>query len=90
MKDRKALLDRAADLADTTLPGVPLVEIAGYSRVLVEHHLGITEYSSNSVCLKVKFGSIRVDGCNLVISKMSKEQLVISGLIGSVSVCRER
>lgn len=91
MGDKKRLLDQltaAADLQDETLPGVPLVEIAGYRRVLVEHHLGVTQYSTEAVCLNVKFGSIRVTGCDLVISKMSKEQLVISGIIESVTVFR--
>ncbi len=83
-----ARLSAAADLQDESLPGIPLVEIAGYSRVLVEHHLGVTQYSAESVSLNVKFGSIRVCGCELVISKMSKEQLVISGVIESVTVFR--
>jgi len=91
MGEKKRIFDQlsaAADLQDESLPGVPLVEIAGYRRVLVEHHMGVTQYSTESVCLKVKFGSIRVSGCDLVISKMSKDQLIISGTIESVSVFR--
>lgn len=83
--ERKGFL---TDLADATMPGVPLVEIAGYNRVLVEHHLGITQYGPERVCIKVKFGEIQICGAQLVISKMSKEQLVICGMIESVSVFR--
>lgn len=93
MGERKRFFDQlstAVDLQDETLPGVPLVEIAGYRRVLVEHHMGVTQYSAEAVCLKVKYGGIRIAGCDLVISKMSKQQLVISGIIESVTVIRGR
>lgn len=76
------------EMSDATMPGVPLVEIAGYSRVLVEHHLGITQFSSQVICLKVRFGEIRVCGCDLTICQMTKEQLVISGEIESVTIFR--
>lgn len=93
MSEKKRLLDQlstAVDLQDEPLPGVPLVEIAGYKRVLIEHHMGVTQYSTDAVCLKVRFGAIRISGCDLVISRMSKEQLVISGVIESVTVIRGR
>ena len=83
--DRKGRIEA---LADTTMPSVPLVEIAGHSRVLVEHHRGVTQYSTQSVCMKVKFGSVCVTGQKLVISKMTADQLVICGSIESVTLHR--
>lgn len=46
MKDQKIInrISAVADLQDEPLPGLPLVEIAGDCRVLVERHMGVTEY----------------------------------------------
>ena len=64
----------------------PLVELCGEKRLLIEHHMGIEEYSSKTVQVKVKFGSISVNGCNLEINCMTAEQLVITGNIEAISL----
>ena len=71
------------------LPGVPIVELAGDRRVLVENHLGVTEYSTERICVKVKYGLLCVCGCNMELARMAKDQLVITGQIGSVTIHRK-
>lgn len=77
-----------ADLSSEPLPGVPIVEIAGESRVLIERHCGMTEYSTERICVKVRYGCVCVCGCGLELTRMSMEQLVISGRIDSVQIQR--
>lgn len=81
------IMDRA-DLPSDMLPGLPVVEIAGDRRLLIENHLGVTEYGREHICVKAKFGQIRVCGGCLELSKMAKGQLVICGRIDSVSLIR--
>ncbi len=91
MKQEKRWLERLADSADLTgepLPGQPLVELAGDRRVLIEHHRGVTQYSREMICVKVRYGSVRVCGCGLELSRMRKDQLVISGRIDGISLIR--
>ena len=93
MKGKMRFLEQltaAADLQDEPVPGVPLVEIAGNFRVLIEHHRGVTEYSRQCVCLNVKFGCIRISGCNLEISKMTRDQMIVSGAIENIALVRGR
>lgn len=78
----------AADLADEPIPGRPLVEIIDNCRVLIENHNGVNEYGRTLIRIKVKFGSICVCGNNLELARMTKGQLIISGLIESVQLCR--
>ena len=85
MADRLAF---SAYLPDVTLPGQPLVEIAGESRVLIENHLGVTQYGRECIRVKVKFGQVCVSGSHLELARMIKGQLVISGRIDAVSLCR--
>ena len=87
--ERKNMLDRflvGVDLPGETLLKIPLVEILGEHRVLVENHQGVAGYSSCEVCVKVKFGIIKISGQELTLSKMSGEQLVVSGCIDCVQV----
>lgn len=77
-----------ADLSTESLPGVPIIEIAGESRVLVERHCGMTEYSRERICVKVRYGFVCICGCNLELTRMSQDQLIISGRIDCVQIQR--
>ena len=68
------------------LPGLPIVEICDKDRVLIENHRGIIKYGSDDVCVKVKYGCVCVNGCQLKLNRMSKNKLVINGRIHSVTL----
>jgi len=91
MKNGQHFLERIADGADLPgepIPGGSLVEIAGDTRVLIENHYGITQYSRERICVKVKFGLVSICGCNLELIRMTREQLIISGRIEQVGLVR--
>lgn len=91
MRENHNLWDRilgTAGIVDEPYPGLPLVEIAGDSRVLIEQHSGVTEYSMEKIRIKVKFGQICVCGSNLVLTRMIKGQLIVTGKIDSVHLDR--
>lgn len=81
-------LTAATDLQDEPIPGLPLIEIAGDRRVLIEHHCGVTEYGDCKVGVKVKYGCILVCGNDLELSRMTKDQLIICGRIEAVKLIR--
>ncbi|MBR4109913.1 MAG: YabP/YqfC family sporulation protein [Oscillospiraceae bacterium] len=91
MKGRKHILDRmavAADLSSEPVPKLPLVEIAGERRVLIENHFGVTGYGSQEICVKVRFGHVIICGKGLELVRMTKEQLVVMGTIDGVRFCK--
>ena len=69
--------------------GVPIVELAGDHRVLIENHRGVVEYGSEKICVKVKYGFLFVCGLEMELAKMTKDQLVILGKIESVMIQRK-
>ncbi len=73
---------------EETPPGLPLTEIAGDRRVLIENHLGITEYGPEKIQVRVRFGAICVQGCGLRLALMAKDRLVIFGEIRAVQFLR--
>ena len=91
MKDGKSWMERLADSADLSgepLPLQPLVELAGDRRVLIENHRGVVQYSREKICVKVRYGTVAVTGCGLELSRMTREQLVISGRIDGICLIR--
>lgn len=73
-----------------TIPGLPVVEIAGDRRVLIENHQGVAAYGKEKILVHVKYGLVCICGCNLEMMHMTKEQLVIYGRIDSVGLQRRR
>lgn len=81
-------LTESADLISESLPGQPIVEIAGENRVLIENHEGIKAYGNEKIIVKVEFGFLSICGCDMEIIKMTRDQLVIRGKINAVQLLR--
>ncbi len=91
MKERNNMLERmavATDLASEPTPMQPLVEIIGSGRVLVENHRGVSAYDSKQICIKMRYGVLMVCGNRLELIKMTKQQLIISGEINDLHLCK--
>lgn len=78
------------DLPGEPLPGQPIIEIAGESRVLIENHCGVKEYSRERIGIQVKYGMVCVCGSCLELKHMTSQQLVISGKIDTVTLLRRK
>jgi sporulation protein YqfC len=70
---------RAGQLAPRTL-----VEVLGTNRVLVEHHRGILGYGTEEILIGATFGLVAVDGKDLRLCCMSREQVFINGTIARI------
>ncbi len=87
----KHLIERiaaATDLQAEPIPGLPLVEIAGDRRVLIEQHCGVTQYGGCRICVKVKFGAVVIVGTGLELTRMTGKQLIVTGKIDGVQLER--
>ena len=81
-------MTESMDLPGEPIPGQPLVEISGCSRVLIENHGGVREYCRERIVVLVKYGCVEICGSCLELTKMTKEQLIISGEIYAVTLHR--
>ena len=66
------------------LSKIPLVELAGQNRVLIENHGGILAYGLEEIIVQVAYGSLKVMGSQLRLMELCREQLVITGQIASI------
>lgn len=68
------------------IPQIPIIEICGRGRVLVENHQGILAYDCKEIKVKVICGTISICGEKLMLSGMNKEKLLITGHICAVNL----
>lgn len=81
------ILDKA-NLQDECIPGNPVVELLGDSRILIENHRGIVEYTRNCIRIRVCYGTLGINGGNLKLRQMTAGRLLITGKIDSIDVKR--
>ena len=88
MKTR-ALLDKmktAVDFEERPGKRLPLVEIFGSCRVLIENHCGVMFYEADKICVKSSQGCIFVHGSGLYIKRMTNELITVCGRISTVEL----
>ena len=90
MNGQNGILARltAACAQEEPVPGMPIIEIAGNHRVLIECHKGISQYTDRLVCVNVKYGFVEVMGEALQIRHMTKDRLVIQGKVDQIHLSR--
>ena len=87
-QDLLSRLTEDLELPGEILPGQSLGDLVGDSRVLVENHQGVTEYSRCRIGATVSFGRVLVCGENLELARMTQRQLVITGRVEGVTLMR--
>lgn len=88
MRKNQKLFNTIAAAAESfdTFSGVPLLELLGDRRILIEHHMGVIEYTPQRIRVGMRYGEFIICGNQLDIIRMTKEQLVISGRIQMISL----
>lgn len=68
--------------------GASQIEITGYRQILLCGHKGIRQYGETEIIVDMLDCAVRLQGCGLGILSMSKSELLISGVLDSVSFIR--
>ena len=91
MKRSRKLISNMLDAVgiDADLqPGLPVLELAGDKRILIENHRSVVHYTNDRILVCMEFGQVCVAGCGLKLARLGKEQLVITGRIDCISLFR--
>ena len=82
------ILQKAAEklsLPADVVAGAPRVEITGCRQVFIENHRGVLEYGSELIDVNGGRVTVRIEGADLTLKAMNKNELLIGGNIMSVS-----
>ena len=71
---------------ENVLSLLPIVELVGQGRLLIENHQGVLSYGRSEIKIKVSYGSIIVEGSELQLMEMSRVKLAICGRIDGLQI----
>jgi sporulation protein YqfC len=88
LEDRKKRVQQgfanALDIPEDTLLNLPKITVTGNSRVLIENHRGVIEYTSNKLRIGVCFGEIEITGRDFFLKNILTDELSLQGQIESI------
>lgn len=76
--------DKLFDIPEELSSEIPKVTILGFNRMLIENYKSVLEYQDFFIRIKMKTGLININGFELLMNEMTKDDLIITGTIESV------
>ena len=86
-RKERGIVERASEIFDIpgeVTAGLPRVTITGASKVHVENHRGLLEYSTEQISVNAGRMVIRIRGKDMELAAMSDMELVVTGEVASV------
>ena len=74
----------------SSLRQLPVAELGGDRRVLIERYRKICRYTREEILVAMEYGQLRIQGQELELAQISQAQIVITGRIDSLSLERGR
>ena len=71
---------------ENVLSMLPIVELTGQGRLLIENHQGVLSYAPNKIKIKVSYGCVIITGNSLQLMEMSRVKLAICGKIDGLQL----
>lgn len=62
----------------------PKITVTGFNELLIENYKAVLEYEEFYVRVSTYIGIININGFNLVLNEMSKDDLLITGKIDGI------
>lgn len=76
--------DKLFDIPEEISSDIPKVTILNFDKMLVENYKCILEYQDFFIRIKMCNGLININGFELLMNEMTKDDLIITGKIESV------
>ena len=76
--------DKLFDIPEELTSDIAKVTILGFNRMLIENYKAILEYQDFFIRIKMSTGLININGFELLMNEMTKDDLIITGNIESV------
>ena len=64
----------------------PKITVTGFNELLIENYKAVLEYEEFYVRVSTYIGIININGFNLVLNEMSKDDLLITGKIDGIDI----
>ena len=76
--------DKIFDIPEDLSLEIPKVTILGFNKMLIENYKSVLEYQDFFIRIKMSTGLVNINGFELFMNEMTKDDLIITGNIESV------
>lgn len=73
-------------MPEEVVSNVPKITIIGFNETLIENYKGILEYEEIYIRINTHIGIININGFNLNLEQMSKDDILVTGKIESITL----
>lgn len=73
-------------MPEEVVSNVPKITIIGFDEILIENYKGILEYEEFYIRINTHIGIINISGFNLNLEQMSKDDILVTGKIDSITL----
>ena len=74
----------AFEIPEDTLLNLPKITMIGNTKVLIENHMGVIEYTPEKLRIGVSFGEIVISGKKFFLKNIHSDELSLQGSIESI------
>lgn len=79
---------RSVEVQEESLPLLPVLELCGDHRLLIENYLRVIGYGPDEILVVVRYGQLVIAGSDLCLRRMQGQTLVVTGEIQHISIER--
>ena len=72
---------RLFEIPEELVSDIPKITIIDFNRMLIENYKCVLEYQDFFIRIKMKNGLLNIEGYELEMNEMTKDDLVITGVI---------
>ncbi len=83
LKNLKTNISKNLDLPEEVLLNIPLINLTGKTKMVIENFKNIYQYSENIIKIKTTCGIIEINGKDLFLKELTKNKISIKGNIES-------
>ena len=85
---RKKKIDKLLEIPQEVYTNTPKITITGFNEIILENYKGILEYEEFFASISTYIGVVNINGYNINLEKMTKDDIKITGKIESVELER--
>lgn len=83
-KGRLNRLNRILEMPSEVFLPIPKITNLGFNRMMIENYKNILEYQDFFIRINTTIGIININGMNMKMGEMTKDDIVIEGEIDSI------
>ena len=84
MKNRFSKINEFLEMPEEITTNKPKITLLGFEELVIENYKNILEYEEIFIKINTHIGAININGFNLKLIQMNKEDIMIKGKIDSI------